>query len=304
MKKKNSYKKAFMEIETASFMKELAGDLKEKAVENGAMAEFSLDISLPGRLRFDAAFLRESFLTIFPHCAENSKEERSIFFVRGEGLEEGRYVLQISVSEGGEGFTKEELELLNVKKDNCPSPYLSRLFAIKKGAKERAGDFFVCSTAGGGAVYYMILPCESLTSVTVGELEKEKEGLHNVEHEVGKIDEQQLEHKWIDRELALNYAGDMEEMRLELLGIYFEQAQQYLKELPKLVEAEDWEKYRITVHAIKGNSLGIGAESFSKEAYEQEMAAKDGDVEKIKAEFQNFYSHYRSLVEEVKNSKL
>lgn len=301
MKKKGSSAAAWTEIETGPFMKLLFDDLKAEAADKETV--FVLEKTLPGRLRLDGSFLRESFLELFRHCVQKTGEETIFFSVSGDSLDEGGYILKISVSEGGEGFTVEELELLDGRKEDCQEVFLSKLYAIRKGAGERKGDFSVYSTAGGGAVYYMILPCEALTSLTVSELEKKENSLHNIEESSVKIEESPQEHVWIDRKLALNYAGEMEEMRLELLSIYYEQAQQYLKELPEIFAAKDWEKYRITVHAIKGNSLGIGAESFSKEAYEQEAAARDGNIRKIEAEFDEFYEHYQSLVEEVKRSK-
>lgn len=310
MKKKGSNRKIQTEIETASFLEGLAEELREKMAGAGGTAECVLDDGLPGKLRLDSGFIKETFSFLFSHCAEHTLEKTSTLFVRGAYLEEGRYMLRLSVSEEGEGFTDEELELLDERKNLCQKADLSRLYTIGKSAEEREGSFSVYSVSGGGAVFYLVLPCEVLTTVTVREL-KEK-GLHNISEgekaakeksEAERTEEEQPVSGWIDRKLALNYAGDMEEMRLELLDIYFEQAQQYLKELPELLKAEDWEKYRIVVHAIKGNSLGIGAEGFSKEAYGQEMAARDGDIEKIKAEFPVFYGHYQSLVEEVRKSR-
>ncbi len=302
MRKKGSDAKAWVEVETSSAMKELADALRKEAANKEGEVEFILEPSLPGKIRLDRDFLKESFLNVFSHCKENTEKSESTFFVSGEYLEEGDYTLRISVSESIGGFSKEELECLSERKDNCPEAYLSKLYAIRKGARDRGGGFYVYSTDGGGTIYYMILPCKVLSSVTVAELEEMKSSLHNTPSEEGKTEEKQLESGWIDRKLALNYAGDMEEMRLELLNIYFEQAQQYLKELPELFKAEDWKGYRIMVHAIKGNSLGIGAQGFSEEAYEQEMAARDGDIDKIKTEFADFYSHYQSLTAEVKNS--
>lgn len=302
MRKKGSNVKAWTEIETGSFIKQLFEELRSEAADKKTVLR--LEGTLPGKLRLDSRFLEEAFSGLFPHCVQNTKGETIFFSVFGDSLEKGGYILRVSVSEGGAGFTEEEMELFGGRKEECGDAFLSKLRAVRKGAEERNGSFSVYSTAGGGAVFYMLLPCESLTSQTVGEMEKKEISLHNINETVEKRKENQRKLTWIDRELALNYAGGMEEMRLELLGIYYEQAQKYLKELPELVKAKDWEKYRITVHAIKGNSLGIGAESFSKEAYEQEIAAKNGDIQKIETQFPHFYQHYQSLVEEVKKSKM
>lgn len=304
MRKKDSNIKALTEIDTAAFMEELFEDLKKKASEKGLTAEIILDKSLPGKLRADGDFLRESFFALFSRCTKKTQEGMISFVVRGHDLEKDGYVLRISVSEGGDGFTREQLEFFEDKKDSGQDEELSSLYNIRKEAEKRKGTFTIYSVFGGGALYYLILPGEVLEPVTIEELEKKKNGLHNMEFCGMTTEEDEPESKWIDRDLALNYAGGTEEMRLEMLGIYYDQAQLYLKELPELFKTENWEKYRIIVHAIKGNSLGIGAEGFSKEAYEQEMAAKNGDAEKIRAEFKDFYAHYQSLVEEVRKSRI
>lgn len=302
--KKGTGTEAFVEIETASFLKALFEELKEKASEKKLATELILEKTLPSRLQGDESFIRQSFSTLFTHCVQVTDRETIIFAIRGMDMEEGGFALRLSVLEGGNGFTEEQLELLTDKKDHCQEAYLSELFAMRRAAEVRKGGFSVYSVFGGGALYYMILPCEIVEHTSIGELEKKEFGLHNMDFPGEKAGEEKPGTKWIDRDVALNYAGGMEEMRLEMLSIYYEQAQQYLKELPELFLSEDWEMYRIVVHAIKGNSLGIGAEGFSKEAYEQEMAAKNGDIEKIKAEFKTFYEHYQSLVEEVGKSKI
>lgn len=304
MRRKGSNTNSLMEIDTAAFMEELFEDLKEKAAEKGLSAEMILDKSLPGKLRTDGDFLRKSFFALFSQSTKRTQKELISFVVYGHDLGENEYALRISVSEGGDGFTREQMELFEDKKDTGRDEDISRLYNIRKEAEKRKGAFYLYSVFGGGSLYYLILPGEVLDPTTMEELEKKKNGLHNVDPSGMMEEENEPESKWIDRDLALNYAGGTEEMRLEMLGIYYDQAQLYLKELPELFRTENWEKYRIIVHAIKGNSLGIGAEGFSKEAYEQEMAAKNGDIQKIKGKFEDFYAHYQSLVEEVRKSKI
>ena len=304
MRKKGSNAKALTELDTASFMEGLFKDLKKKASEKGLTAEFILDKSLPGKVRADGDFLRETFLALFSQCTKRTQKETISFAVGGHGLEKNGYALRISVSEGGDGFTREQMELFEDKKAVGQDEDLSRIYNIRKEAEKRKGEFYLYSVFGGGALYYLVLLSEVLEPATIDELEKRKNGLHNMEFSGMTTEEDEPESKWIDRDLALNYAGGTEEMRLEMLGIYYDQAQLYLKELPELFKTENWEKYRIIVHAIKGNSLGIGAEGFSREAYEQEMAAKNGDIQKIKAKFEDFYAHYQSLVEEVRKNKI
>lgn len=304
MRRKGNSSSTWTEIDTAAFMEELFEDLKKKAAEKGQDAEMLLDKSLPGKIRADGDFLKESFSVFFSQSTERTRGEQISFAIRGHRMGEKGYALRISVSEGGEGFTREQMARLEEKRDTGLEDDLFKLYQIRKEAKKRKGAFYLYSVPGGGALYYLILPGEIVEPATIEQLEKKKNGLHNSNYFGTDAEEREPESQWIDRELALNYAGGTEEMRLEMLGIYYDQAQLYLKELPELFQTENWEKYRIIVHAIKGNSLGIGAEGFSKEAYEQEMAAKNGDIQKIKEKFENFYSHYQSLVEEVRKSKI
>ena len=304
MRKKNNNINALMEIDTVAFMEELFEDLQKKAAEKGLTAEMILDKALPSKLRTDGNFLKNSFFALFSQSTKRTQKEQISFVVRGDDLGKDGYVLRISVSEGGDGFTWEQMERLEDKKAADQDEYVSRLYNIWEEAMKRQGAFYLYSVFGGGALYYLVLPGEIIDPTTMEELERKKNGLHNTNFSGVMTEENGPESKWIDRDLALNYAGGTEEMRLEMLGIYYDQAQLYLKELPELFRTENWEKYRIIVHAIKGNSLGIGAEGFSKEAYEQEMAAKNGDIQKIKEEFGDFYAHYQSLVEEVRKSKI
>lgn len=302
MRRKGIDTKEWTEVETTSFVNALFEELREQAEKKGLLAELVLvDKSLPARIWVEEKFVKQTFSALFAHSVQVTAKGNISFAAAVEETEEGASVLRFSVSEGGNGFSEEELELLENKRNSFEDAFLSRLFAIRKETADRDGAFFVYSVFGGGSVYYMILPCQAVEGAEAEESLKEKEGLHNIE--LGEKKEEN-ENKWINRELALEYAGGMEEMRLEMLGIYYEQAMQYLKELPELFEAENWEKYRIVVHAIKGNSLGIGAEGFSKEAYEQEMAAKSGNINQIKTEFATFYEHYQSLIKEVEKSKI
>ena len=57
--------------------------------------------------------------------------------------------------------------------------------------------------------------------------------------------------------------------------------------------------YEILVHALKSNSMSIGAKSFSEEAKRQEMAAKEGKEELIHRDFEKFCQDYQAVLEEV-----
>ncbi len=100
----------------------------------------------------------------------------------------------------------------------------------------------------------------------------------------------------IDRAKGLSYCADSEEVYEEVIQEYCEQAAEYLEKLPKYLKEQNWMEYRVIVHAIKGTSLTIGAENFSKRARELELAAADADAEKLFAETDEFLENYKKLV--------
>ena len=104
----------------------------------------------------------------------------------------------------------------------------------------------------------------------------------------------------IDRNLGISYSLDSEEVYKEILGAFFEQSNNYLPELQKCFENKDWEKYGIIAHAIKGNSLNIGASGFSKLSLKHEKAAKEGNIEYITAEYEKYVTALKHLIEKVK----
>ena len=61
-------------------------------------------------------------------------------------------------------------------------------------------------------------------------------------------------------------------------------------------DSSNLEDYRITIHGIKGASYGICANDIGKQAEALEMAAKNGDIETILAQNDNFILHMEKLL--------
>lgn len=101
----------------------------------------------------------------------------------------------------------------------------------------------------------------------------------------------------IDRAMGLGYCADCEEVYVEVLQEYCEQALEYLEKLPQYVQEQNWKEYRVILHAIKGTSLTIGAEKFSGKAKELELAAAEGDSEFICAHTEQFLKDYKKLID-------
>ena len=106
----------------------------------------------------------------------------------------------------------------------------------------------------------------------------------------------------IDRELAMSYCGDSEELYLIMLNCYLEESEDRLKKLCEFYEQKDIDNYRITAHSLKSTSLNIGAKSLSEEARSHEFAARDKNFEPISADFDNLLENYKAVLSEVQKT--
>lgn len=334
--KKKSELQQEQNYELHSFLTEMIEEWEWDMEQAGLELSVFAEEGLPSVLCGNQHWIKTALQTMVKSSLQCTKEGTVTFAVRGEQTELGDYMLNLSIADHGAGFSEEALaDVFTRPVGKETSPFLN-FYDIKKQAELSGGRFLLRSVAGDGAFYFLSLPqgvidetpmeklgrweeeeplFETLTEAAE-ETETEAEaGYFSGEEKPGEkeLEEKEPEEKepeekaeveqenkpWIDMEIAMNYCGGMEEMRQEMLGIYYEQALKYLKELPEIYKNEDWEQYRIVVHAIKGNSLGIGAKGFSEEAFEHEKAARDGEIHKIKENWQSFYNHYLSLIAEV-----
>lgn len=261
---------------------------KENQKENRCRLDSFIAEKVPEFVLADDLFIRKSLDVVLSACDARkgsneclngaaSKSCERFLFVDGSQSVSGEYMLRYSISDNSFEFSEEQLELIENPKKNKSDSVLLALCELKNQFRMKKGFFSVYSAGGGGTLFYMQLP------MRIPEEEKEEQ-----------------QQSWIDPTVAMEYCGGMEDMHLEMLCIFCDQAKKYLEELPIYFEKEDWENYRIVVHAIKGNALSIGSKRFSKESYEQEMAAKAGDSQKIKDTWSDYFAHYKELVEEAK----
>ena len=105
----------------------------------------------------------------------------------------------------------------------------------------------------------------------------------------------------LDKETAMMYCCNSEEMYRELLNSYYRQREKWITSLTAYVEQEDWENYRILVHSMKSNSMTIGAKNFSEEARKHEFAVKEGNYELPKQEWKKLLTHYKQVILQVQD---
>jgi len=75
----------------------------------------------------------------------------------------------------------------------------------------------------------------------------------------------------------MEYCCNNEDFYKEMLSSYL--TTNKYQELNDKYKEEDWENYRILVHALKSTSLSIGAVKVSEKAKMLEAAAKEGNID-------------------------
>lgn len=79
----------------------------------------------------------------------------------------------------------------------------------------------------------------------------------------------------IDTALGLRYCGESEQVYRNILNTYCKMYGNTKMTLDSLLAAESWQDYSVRIHALKSNSLNVGASELSKRCLELELAAKD-----------------------------
>ena len=76
----------------------------------------------------------------------------------------------------------------------------------------------------------------------------------------------------IDKELGMQYCGDMEEMFQEFVKMFCERKEETFGKICDAYEAGNWEDYTTHVHALKSTALSVGGKTLSEAAKALEMA--------------------------------
>ena len=114
----------------------------------------------------------------------------------------------------------------------------------------------------------------------------------------GKSDEEaltDLSRAGINIGQGIAYCGDKEGFR-EIIGIYYKEGLKRSRQLEQLYGEQDWKNYVITVHALKSNSRGIGANELSELALQLEMAGKEERIEYIREHHKEMLEKYDLLL--------
>ncbi|MEY8338731.1 response regulator [Lachnospiraceae bacterium 62-35] len=86
----------------------------------------------------------------------------------------------------------------------------------------------------------------------------------------------------INVQLGLDYCCGEEDFYLEMLRMFYSQAEEKKAEIISLYETANWADYVVKVHALKSTSLTIGAERLTEQAKLLEEAGKSRNTEYIR----------------------
>ena len=105
---------------------------------------------------------------------------------------------------------------------------------------------------------------------------------------------------FLDTATGMVYCCESEDFYKEMLKSYLEHSK--YDSLLACYEQEDWDNYRIQVHALKSTSLSIGATTMSEQAKALEMAAKENRLEYIHEHHADVMKGYQKLLKAIRNA--
>ena len=136
---------------------------------------------------------------------------------------------------------------------------------------------------------------EALAETASGGMSQEEEGVSSG----SLLPYDRLVSVGMNVEMGLDYCCGEEEFYLEMLRMFYAQAEAKRDEIISLYEDVNWKDYAIKVHALKSTSLTIGAEELSAQAKALEMAGKSGDVEYIHENHGALLRMYEEICESI-----
>ena len=105
----------------------------------------------------------------------------------------------------------------------------------------------------------------------------------------------QLSAAGLHTEAGLRYCSDDKDFYQELLHDFCSEYPEKARELICFYEVENWDDYRIRIHALKSIAKTIGADDLSEQALKLETAASQSDAVYIRAHHTECLNLYRKL---------
>lgn len=141
---------------------------------------------------------------------------------------------------------------------------------------------------------------EELKSMVIKYLPKDKVSI--VEKDVSEQEKQDadwlLKADFLDTVAGLDYCAGDKDFYLEMLKEFIEANR--MGEMQSYFNVDDWENYRIQVHAVKSTAKSIGAMELSEKAKDLEMAAKENRIMDIRRRHGSCMMAYGKLLDQLK----
>ena len=106
----------------------------------------------------------------------------------------------------------------------------------------------------------------------------------------------------LNTEAGLSHAGGSAALLKEILTDITAGAHATAKELRQSAVKQDYERYRITAHSVKGLMATIGAQEMSETAKRHEYAARNGEYTFIELHYRSFTDSYEALCDEIRKA--
>ena len=103
----------------------------------------------------------------------------------------------------------------------------------------------------------------------------------------------------VNIQLGLDYCCGEDEFYIEMLQMFYSQAEQKKAEIISLYDTANWTDYTVKVHALKSTSMTIGAEQLAEEARLLEQAGKQNDLEYIRQNHASLLCLYDKICETI-----
>jgi signal transduction histidine kinase/DNA-binding NarL/FixJ family response regulator/HPt (histidine-containing phosphotransfer) domain-containing protein len=149
---------------------------------------------------------------------------------------------------------------------------------------------FISKPIDGGQLNLMLvkwLPKEKITMDKTRDQTKALAGGNGEQVQDNPADAvlEELRHiEGFDIAAGVSHLGGNKAAYIRILRQFCAEFDGYIAEIKKFRAAENWDEYRIRLHAMKGVFANIGVASISKWAYKLETAAKDGNAAVCHAE--------------------
>ena len=105
-----------------------------------------------------------------------------------------------------------------------------------------------------------------------------------------------LEQNGFDTQEGLEICIGDPDIYMEVLETALDEGKEKVPFIRECAQNEDYERYLIEVHGLKNAAKSIGAMELSQMAYEQEMAAKGGDHDCIRRDYQALLEKYDAVL--------